>query len=99
VPLCVVPIVHKLGFLHSIHSNLIQGAMPSLTSNLEPTVLTPIATQTPTIPPAVSDSSSQMIIFGALGLLAAIIGVAIALLQLRHMQHQRRERVAVFELA
>jgi hypothetical protein len=45
-----------------------------------------------------SNDASQTIAFGVLGLLVAIIGVAIALLQLRHMQ-QRKRLLEVFELA
>lgn len=43
-------------------------------------------------------SDSATIILGTLGVLVAIIGLAIALLQLRHM-HQRRKYGVVFEMA
>jgi hypothetical protein len=58
------------------------------------------AASTPTPAPIiVSDSSHSAIIFGALGLLLALIGIAIALLQLRQMAHRRRTKPEVFELA
>jgi hypothetical protein len=74
--------------------------MSSLNSTLEPATQSSTATPvTPTPPPIVTDPSDQTMIFGALGLLATFIGVAIALLQLRHMQRQRGKRLTVYELA
>jgi hypothetical protein len=40
----------------------------------------------------------QTVVFGILGLLVAIIGIAVAALQLRHMQRRRRV-LDIFELA
>lgn len=45
-----------------------------------------------------SDSDGINIIFGVLGLIIAIIGLALASLQLRHMYRRRRSKV-VLELA
>jgi flagellar biogenesis protein FliO len=52
----------------------------------------------PTTAP-VSDSSNSAIIFGALGLLLALIGIGIALLQLRQLARRRRTKPEIFELA
>jgi hypothetical protein len=41
---------------------------------------------------------NQTVVFGILGLLVAIIGIAVAALQLRHMQRRRRV-LDIFELA
>ena len=45
----------------------------------------------------VPDSSTSAIIFGVLGLLLAVVGISIALLQLRHMA-RRRTKLEIFEL-
>ena len=58
---------------------------------------TPAPTTAPEI--IVSDSSHSAIIFGALGLLLALIGVGIAVLQLRQMAHRRRMKAEILELA
>lgn len=43
------------------------------------------------------DSSDSTIVFGILGILITLVGLAIAGLQLRHMQKHKR-RVEVYEL-
>ena len=59
-------------------------------SNTQPSV--GAATQTE------QDSLSLTIVFGVLGLLAAVVGVSIAILQLRHMLRQEKTE-EVYELA
>jgi hypothetical protein len=60
-------------------------------------------TQTPSPPPTVaaatdtSDSRELTITFGVLGVVVALMSVAVALLQVRHMR--RRKFHEVFELA
>ena len=44
------------------------------------------------------DSLSLMIVFGVLGLLVAVVGISIAVLQLRHML-RRGKTVEIYELA
>jgi hypothetical protein len=76
-------------------------AEPLSLASTVPTLTPATASHTPpntTILPMSSNDASQTIAFGVLGLLVAIIGVAIALLQLRHMQRRKR-LLEVFELA
>lgn len=55
---------------------------------------TPSAAQILIIP----ESSDSTIIFGTFGLCVAIIGIVVAILQLRHMQ-RRKQVLEIFELA
>ncbi|KAF1839144.1 hypothetical protein BDW02DRAFT_564128 [Decorospora gaudefroyi] len=59
------------------------------------TTPSPTPSTAPTI--IVSDSSNLTVIFGVFGLLVAVIGIAIGVLQLRHMT-RRRMKLEVFEL-
>jgi hypothetical protein len=45
-----------------------------------------------------ADSLNLTVVFGVLGLLVAIVGISITLLQLRHMS-RRAKTVEIFELA
>lgn len=71
-------------------------------SSLQRTNSTSIAHPMPTINSTImtvtSDNPLQAIILGIFGLFVAIIGVAVALLQLRHLQ-RRKKLLKVFELA
>lgn len=76
------------------------NTLDTMPSALGPVAALPTETSTPRTAPTFvyADSPNMTILFGVLGLGVAIIGIGVALLQLRHMARRKMD-FEIYELA